>query len=331
MAQVQYVGPYSAAAYSAANQIASGGSGAPYNIDTINAANAILAAQPGASQVLGASTTAPSNPTGTSTPALDTAAVHNTQVSIDQLPALLQAALANEDTSYGNTLSEQAAQQKAQQDQFDKSVTTNQQNYDSNFMDSIRAGIKGLHGLFQILRGTGAQGGTVDDQVRDIVGSTTAGDISNGATTQKTNQTSLEDSLSAFLSDLHMKRQQADDTHANNAAAIRRDNATNLQDLYSKMAGFYGQAGNTAAANDWMTRAGSLTPEIAANSKAITSRYDTTPVVVHAPNLTAFAAPSQPQVATAPQDGQVGSGIFALTPPSNRKADQTQTPQLAGA
>lgn len=274
---------------------------------------------------------APSNPTGASTPALDTAAVHNTQASIDQLPALLQAALANEDTSYGNTTAGYDASQHQQQDQYDKSTTTNQQNYDANFMDSIRAGIKGLHGLFQILRGTGADGGTADANVRDIVGATTAGDIRTGADTRDQNQGQLDTTLAQFLTDLKQKRQAAADTHANNAAAIRRDNATNLQDLYSKMAGFYGQAGNTAAANDWMTRAGSLTPEIASNSRATTSRYDTTPVVVHAPNLTAFAAPSQPQVATAPQDGQVGSGIFALTPPNNRKADQTQTPQLAGA
>ena len=274
---------------------------------------------------------APTNPTGATTPALDQAAVNNTQASIDQIPGLLSSALANEDTSYGNTTAGYDASEKQQRGQYDQSTTTNQQNYDANFMDAIRAGIKGLHGLFQLLRGTGAEGGTAVDNVRDIVGSTTAGDIRTGADTRDQNQGQLDSSLAQFLTDLGGKRQSAADTHANNRSAITRDSNTNLQDLYSKMAGFYGQAGNTAAANDWMSRAGALTPEIAANSRAVTTPYDHTPVVVHAPNLTAFAAPSQPQVATAPPDGQVGSGIFALTPPSSKKADQTQVPNLAGA
>lgn len=276
-------------------------------------------------------TTAPTNPTGTTKPALDTAAIANTQGSIDQIPGILQAALNAEDNNYGNTISGYDTQEQTQQGTYDKSSTTNQQNYDSNFMDAIRAGIKGLHGLYQLLRGTGAEGGTAQDQVRQIVGDTTSGDIRTGADTRDQNQGQLDSSLSNFLSDLKGKRQNAADTHTNNAAAIRRDSNTNLQDLYSKMAGFYSSAGDTASANDWMGRAGGLTPSIAADSKAVTSRYDNTPIVVHAPNLTAFAPPSQPAVGTAPTNGEVGSGIFTITPPSSRKADQTQVPTLAGA
>jgi hypothetical protein len=80
-----------------------------------------------------------------------------------------------------------------------------------------------------------------------------------------------------------------------------------------------------------MNRAGNLTSDIAANSKTQVSPYDNTPVVVHAPNLTAFTAPTQPSVVTAPNDGQVGSGIFTIQPPdSKRKTDTTPAPALAG-
>lgn len=274
---------------------------------------------------------APSNPTGATHPALDTAAVANTQASIDQIPGILQAALAAEGNNFANTTSGFDAQQKQEQGTYDKSTVTNQQNYDANFMDAIRAGIKGLHSLYSLLRGTGAEGGTAQDQVRQIVGDTTSSDIRGGADTRDQNQSQLDASLASFLTDLKGKRQAAADTHTNNEAAIRRDSSTNLQDLYSKMAGFYGNAGDTASADAWMAKAGALTPSIAANSKAVTSRYDTTPVVVHAPNLTAFAAPSQPAVATAPTNGDVGAGIFTINPNANKKADQTQTPSLAGA
>lgn len=270
-----------------------------------------------------ASTPAPAG--GTPAPALNTGAVQNTQLTIDQLPALLQAALASEGTGYHNATGALQAQQDEQQKTYDASTTTNQQNYDSNFMDSIRAGIKGLGGLMALLRGTGAAGGTADKQVQDVVGGQTADDIRGGSDTQKANQSSLDSSLSQFLTDLKSKKAAADDTHANNVAAINRDSATQLQDLYGKMAGYYGDAQDSGDANRFMSMAGALTPQIAANSTTQTTPYDTTPVAVQAPQVTAFAAPSQPNVAAIPQNGQVGSGIFTM---AKRKDDTTPTPAV---
>jgi len=271
--------------------------------------------------------TAPANPTGASAntpPPLNQAAVNNTQLAIDQIPALLTAALAAEGQTHANAVAGFDAQESTQHKNYDASTTTNQQNYDSNFMDSIRAGIKGLGGLMALLRGTGASGGSVEGDVRNTVGGVTAQDIRTGADTQKENQTQLDSSLSQFLTDLGLKRRQNEDTYANNQAAIRRDSNTQLQDLYSKMAGYYGDAQQTAPRDAWMARAGSLTPAIAADSRTQVSPYDTTPVAVQAPQITAFAGPTQPNVLAAPEDGQVGSGIFTMT---NRKKD----PALAGA
>lgn len=249
---------------------------------------------------------------------LNQAGVDNTQRTIDEIPGLLEAALAAERTRYGNTVREFQEQEGMQRKAYDGSTVTNQQNYDANFMDSIRAGIKGLGGLMSLLRGTGAGGGTAEDIARDTVGGVTAGDIRTGADTRDENQGALDTSLSTFLTELGRKRNSNEDAFENNQRAVRRDTDTQLQDLFGKMAGYYGDVGDEGNANKWMSRAGDLTPAIARNSRTQVSEYDTAPVTVKAPELTAFAAPTQPSVVTAP-GGQVGSGIFTMTDPRRRK------------
>lgn len=312
---------YKAADGSVSNMGAAANTGTTANL-TLNGAQQISDPLPGGVQTGGGTGggTAPAAP-GTQYKPLNTGAVANTQGSIDQIAPLLAAALGNEDVNFGNVNSGFDAAETGQRGTYDTSTTTNQQNYDSNFMDAIRAGIHGLGGLMALLRGTGAAGGTAEDQVNDVVGGITANDVRTGQVTHDANQGQLDSSLQTFLTDLKQKRQAAQDTHANNRSAIQRDSNTQLQDLYSKMAGYYGDAGVNDQRDAFMARAGALTPTIAQNSMAHTSAYDTTPVVVHAPNLTAFAAPSQPNSATVPENGQVGSGIFTI----NRKTkDQSQ-------
>lgn len=266
---------------------------------------------------------------GAPAPVLNQAAISNTQRTIDQIPGLLQAALEAEGVRFANSMNEFNSQEGVQRKSYDGSTITNQQNYDENYMDSIRAGSKGIGGLMALLRGTGAAGGTAEDIVRDTVGGVTSNDIRTGADTQKENQVALDNSLSTFLTELARKRRMAEDTRVNNERAVRRDTNTQLQDLFGKMAGYYGEAGRTADANAWMARAGDLTPEIAANSRTQISPYDTTPVAVQAPQLTAFAGPTQPSVIAGPSDNQVGSGIFTMS--DRRRKEQAPTLAPAGA
>lgn len=235
----------------------------------------------------------------------------NTKQTYDELPGLLEAALAAEGTRYGNTVRDFKTQEEGQRKTYDESTTTNQLNYDGNFMDSIRSGIKGVGGLLSLLRGTGASGGTAEDIARDTVGEVTSKDIRTGADTQKENQTSLDSSLSTFLSELGRKREVNEDAYENNKRAAARDTYTQMQELLGKMAGFYSDVDDTTNANKYMNRAGDLTSKIARNSRAQVSKYDTAPVTVQAPEITAFADPTQPSIMTAP-DGQVGSGIFTM-------------------
>lgn len=266
-------------------------------------------------------TSAPTGGGGAAPKVLDQAAINNTQQTIDQMPGLLEAALQAERQRYGNTVSEFNSQEQGQRKTYDESTVTNQQNYDGNFMDSIRAGIKGLGGLMQLLRGTGAAGGTAQDMAQDTVGSVTANDIRTGADTQKENQTTLDGSLSSFLTELQRKRKGNEDTLVNNERAVRRDTNTQLQDLFGKMAGYYGAAEMEPNRVEWMNRAGALTPEIAANSRTQVSNYDTAPVSVKAPELTAFAGPTQPNVLAgdSAERGRVGSGIFTISDQRRRR------------
>lgn len=263
---------------------------------------------------------------GAAAPVLNRVGIDNTQRTIDQLPGLLEAALGAERNRYSNTINEFNTQEQGQRKTYDTSTTTNQLNYDSNFMDSIRAGIKGLGGLMSMLRGTGAGGGTAEDMARDTVGEVTSKDIRTGADTQKENQGQLDSSLESFLGELGRKRRVNEDTLVNNERAIRRDNDTQLSELFGKMAGFYGDVGDQGNSNAWMSRAGELTPRIAANSRTQVSPYDTTPIAIKAPELTAFSGPSQPDVAVAPENGQVGSGIFTITDPRRRREPTVAVP-----
>ncbi len=239
------------------------------------------------------------------------AGFNNTKRTYDELPGLLEAALEAEERRYGNTVRDFGVQEQGQRKQYDESTTTNQLNYDSNFMDSIRAGVKGVGGLLSLLRGTGAAGGTAEDVARDTVGETTSKDIRTGADTRDENQSGLDNSLSTFLTELGRKREVNEDAFENNKRAVQRDTFTQMQELLGKMAGFYSDVDDTENANRYMNRAGDLTSKIARNSRAQVSQYDTAPVTVAAPELTAFADPTQPSIMTAP-DGQVGSGIFTM-------------------
>ena len=147
----------------------------------------------GAENVNGLTTNTPNVLPGGNTaprPVLNTAAIANTQKSIDQLPLILQQALADSLQEYENAKQKLGVQEGQERGAYDKGTTTNQLNYDANLMASLRAGTKGLGGLLSILRGTGAE-----NWARDAVMETTNSDIRTGLDTRNQNQTWLNSSL----------------------------------------------------------------------------------------------------------------------------------------
>ena len=239
-------------------------------------------------------------------PVLNQAAVNNTQGSIDALAGILQRALDAENQKYTNAETLFNEQQAGEQGRYDKGTETNQLNYDSNLMASLRAGAKGLGGLLSILRGTGAEV-WANDAVRD----TTSSDIRTGLDTRNENQTSLDNGIGSFLGELAGKRRDNEATRQNNEFAHRGNNASEAQRLYKEMAGFYSDAEDTGNATRLMNKAGEYTPEVAKYSVAPVRGYDASPVKVQAAPVTAFGGAAEQNVN---YDGgsNPNNGIFTI-------------------
>lgn len=264
-------------------------------------------------QVNGATTDTPNNlNTGNGgyvapRPVLNTAAIANTQKSLDQLPLILQQALAASLQEYENAKQGFAVQEQQQRGAYDKGTTTNQLNYDDNLMASLRSGASGLGGLLSILRGTGAEG-----WARDAVMNTTNTDIRGGLDTREQNQGQLDSSLSGFLTELEGKRNANDQTLRNNEFAARGANATQAQKLYSDMASIYADAEDTGNATRFMNKAGDYSTDIARYGTAPVSRFDTNPVAVKAAEVSAFADPTKQNVAATDSNQGGGAGLFTI-------------------
>lgn len=253
---------------------------------------------------------APGGGGGSSRPALNQALVNNTQAQIDQMGSLLADALAAENQRYSNVRGDFDRSATQERSRYDEGSTTNMQNYDRNLMSSVRAGAQGLGGLMSLLGG--AATGTAGRLAEGAVEQTTNRDIMEGLDTRRENQGALDSSFTSFTNDLERRRREAEDTRANNERAIRRDNATGLQDLYSRMAGYYADAGRDADATNWINRSTELVPQVAANQRLQVSDYNATPVTMQAPEITAFAGPTQPNVTAVTGNDRIGAGIFSL-------------------
>jgi len=252
-----------------------------------------------------ASTPAPA-PVVAPKPVLNKAAVDATQMSLDQLGGILERALAGNEQEYTNAENLFKTQETTEQGNYNKNTDTNTMNYDSNMMESLRAGVKSISGLLSILRGTGAEG-WANNAVRDTVSS----DIRTGLDTRNENQGKLDTTISSFLSELAGKRRANEGVRLNNEFAARRENATQKQTLNQDMAKLYSDAEDNATASNYLTQAGSLAPEIAKYSVAPVSAYDAAPVKVQAPEISAFGAPTD-QSSTVSKGNNDTAGIFTI-------------------
>ena len=248
-------------------------------------------------------------------PVLNRAAVDNTQKSIDELAGMLQRALDADRQRFNNAEAGFNAQEAQQRGQYDTGTVTNQQNYDSNLMASLRSGANGLSGLLSILRGTGAEG-----WARDAVQNTANNDIRTGLDTRNENQTGLDNSIGNFLTELAGKRRNNQEVLQNNEFAARGQNASEAQRLYKEMAGFYSDAENTDEATRFMNKAGEYTPDIARYSTAPVGTYDEKPVEVKAAPITAFGGPTRQNVAASSGDNGANAGIFTINDTRRRLA-----------
>lgn len=257
-------------------------------------------------------------------PVLNQGAINNTRMNLDALAGILAEALGSAQTGYNNANNQFAAQEQQQKGQYDESTLRNMGNYDSNLAAALRAGRSGRQGLMAALRGGGGAGNEyASNWINDVVGDTTSNDIREGFNTYDENRASVDNSYGTFLSGIKEKRQKNDETLENNRRAARLYDAQQRQELLQKIAGEYGAAEMTGERDNYLAQAAAQTPNVAANMNSYVKQYDTAPVKVEAPNVTAFDTPEQQDMTATPNRN---TGIFSLMDP--RRRDRRE--ELAG-
>ena len=251
-------------------------------------------------------------------PQVNQAAVNNTQSSINQLAGLLSRALAANRSDYNAANALFNKQEKQQRESFDKGVVTNQQNYDRNLMASLKAGIGGLKGLMSTLGG--AARGTAGKWAQDVTKGQASRDIQTGADTQKQNQGALENTLNTFLNDLSEKKRQNENTFRKNEYSIRGDNASQYQKLYKTMADLYASGGDNAKAQEFLSKSGSYTPQIARYGVAPRAAFDKSTIKVEAPKLADYSGATA--MATKLSGGDTGDGNPFIISRSRKRQDE---------
>lgn len=250
---------------------------------------------------------------------LNQGAIDATLASLRGLDTVRQNALSSADTGYSNAIDALNQQESGQRKSYDENTVSNMGNYDSNLAASLRAGRSGLSGLMAALRGGGGGGNQfARDWVQNTVADTASNDIRQGYETFDDNRRGLDSTLSTFLTDLQGKRRQNEDALVNNKRAADLYDAQQRQGLFQTLAGLYGDAGQTGQADTYMSQAGAQAPRVASNMGAQVSRYDSAPVDVKSPDITAFSAPEQQSMGASPDKS---SGIFSMLDPRRRKEE----------
>jgi len=265
--------------------------------------------------------------TGNSAPAnkpLNQAQVDATNQSLGSLGQILANAYASAQTGYDNARDQLNAQEATQRARYDQESLKNQQNYDANLGASLRAGRSGLSGLMAALRGGGGGGNDyARNWIQNTVADTTANDIREGYNTFDENRTAQDNNLSTFLTDLAGKRRENEDALVNNRRAADLYDAQQKQGLYQKLADLYGEAGNAGENARYLGLAGGQAGNIAQNMGAQVSKYNSSPIEVKSPDMTAFAAPETQSMGAS--ENARGTGIFSMLDPRRREKE------LAGA
>lgn len=269
--------------------------------------------------------TAPTADTGGATyKPLNQAQVDTTNASLSSLGQILSEALSNASKGYNRVKEQLGAQEAERRGIYDAESLKNQQNYDSNLGASLRAGRSGLSGLMAALRGGGGGGNDyARNWIQNTVADTTANDIREGYNTFDENRAAQDQGMSTFLNELRGKREENQETFENKQRAARLYDAQQKQNLYQKLADLYGESGNASENARYLGLAGGQAGNIAQNMVEKVGDYNTTPIKVQSPDITAFAAPEQQSMSAS--ENARGTGIFSMLDPRRREKE------LAGA
>lgn len=276
MATVNYVGPYSPEAYTAAKMIMEGGAGAPFKPEVIAAGQEIAKKNgwtpPSTGQVQGASTTAPA-PAAAPKPQLNQAAVDATNAAISSLDVERDTGYRNIDDSFNSLISRYSKEAAQNEGDYTDQSETNTNNLQKNKQNALVAAAQGRRGLRGSLAAIGALSGDGGILADRAVTTAANQDIGEAADTFAGNQQTLDKAIGKFREEDKDRRAEAETTRTNQRTALEGNIASKRQNYFQKLAEIFGQAEQTGAANENLAKAGALNNEIASKTRVASTAF----------------------------------------------------------
>lgn len=203
---------------------------------------------------------------GSAGPALNEAAVSNTQKAIDSLGTEEAVGLKSIDDSFNSLMTKYGNEAARNEADYQEGGVTNNQNFAKNKQNALLAAAQGRRGLRGTLSSIGALSGDGAALADRVVTEGANDDIGGATETATTNATMLDKAIGNFRDEDKERRAEAETARNNSRTALEGSILSKRQQFYQKMAELFGGADRTAEASTWLNRAGDLNTPIAQKS-----------------------------------------------------------------
>jgi hypothetical protein len=244
----------------------------------------------------------------------DTTASRNaTQTSIDSLGTILNNALTNADTEHTNILDAYNTEDTANLEKYKGDVQKNEISRDSNTQASLLAAARGSRGLYATLASLGALGGTGRTLANRAISTEANADLGAGQKSFDTNVSSLFDARSALDQQEKQRKLDAEQTWKDARNNAEYDNLSENQKLSKEMAGYWSDAGNTGEASNWINRASTFTPQLAAKTKKAPTEYAKKSLAYSAPEMNKYLGGMNSTAVNVASGNPINGAIYTST------------------
>lgn len=259
---------------------------------------------------------------------LNGAAVGATQQAIDSLDIELNTGYKNIDDSYDSLIGKYNKERANTETDYNEEKVTNTQNLQRNKQNALSSAAQGLRGLRGVLGSIGALSGDGSKLANQAVTTSANQDIGGATETAATNAQSLDKAWGRFDEEDQDRRREASTAKTNQRTALEGSVAGKRQNYYQKMAELYGDVDNTAAATDWLGRAGGLNNEIASKTAVAATPFSAKAAAFTPGDLDSYLAGAGDMTVKV-TDGGVTAGPTTLNANTERETEDQKRKRLA--
>jgi len=258
---------------------------------------------------------------------LNDAAVGATQQAINSLDTEFNVGNQNIDEGYGSLISKYDLERGNTREDYDENVVTNNQNLQRNKQNALSSAAQGLRGLRGVLGSIGALSGDGSKLANQAVTTEANKDLGGATETAATNAQSFDKAWGRFDEEDAQRRKEAETSRTNQRTALEGSIASKRQNYFQKMAELYGDAGNTAAATDWLGKAGGLNNEIASKTRVAATPYSSKAAAYTPGDIESYLAGAGDMTVKV-TDGGVAAGPTALNANSGKETEEQRRKRL---